>query len=132
MKLVKEIRSKEGVLHFRRFKVFSLPFFSIYVHHIFHEDQDKHEHTHPWNFISFVLSGCYIESSNDNTKTRSDCTNRLAFSSRYRPHKILKVVEPVRTLVITFGNRHPWFYKLGDERWVTNRVYRDLKRKGRL
>lgn len=34
MKLVKEIRSKEGVLHFQRYELFKTPWFICYLHKI--------------------------------------------------------------------------------------------------
>ena len=59
--LVKEIRSKTGELHFRRYRIFSCPLFSIFIHRIYRSDEDLHPHNHPWNFVSIILSGGYVE-----------------------------------------------------------------------
>ncbi len=62
-KLIKEIRSKEGILHFKRWEIFSSTKFnfSIYLHGIYKADQDLHLHNHPWNIATLILWGSYIE-----------------------------------------------------------------------
>ncbi len=40
--LVKEIKSKAGELHFRRWRLLQLPFFAIYIHGIYKSDEDLH------------------------------------------------------------------------------------------
>lgn len=34
---------------------------AIRVHHILREDSDRHLHDHPWNWVSVVLRGSYVE-----------------------------------------------------------------------
>lgn len=64
--LVKEIKSKEGVLHFRRYRIFETPWLSLYVHRIYESDKDDAPHSHPWKwFVNFVLWGSYMESLMD-------------------------------------------------------------------
>ena len=59
--LVKEIISKEGTVHFRRYRLLSTPWFNIYIHNILASDMDKDPHDHPWGFIVFMLWGSYQE-----------------------------------------------------------------------
>lgn len=59
--LVKEIKSRYGHVHFRRYRLLSTPWFSIYIHHILKSDEDKDPHDHPFNFSSLILSGAYQE-----------------------------------------------------------------------
>lgn len=61
--LVKEIKSKQGEVHFRRYRLLQTPWFAIYIHHILISDQDKDMHDHPWNFTSVILEGAYREVS---------------------------------------------------------------------
>lgn len=61
LKPVREIRSKENVLHFRRWQILALPWGTLYLHHIARADQDEHLHNHPWNFTSLILKGGYVE-----------------------------------------------------------------------
>lgn len=58
-KLIREIRSKAGELHFKRWRVIETPWFNIYIHYIAKSDEDEHLHEHPWNFRTFVLKGGY-------------------------------------------------------------------------
>jgi hypothetical protein len=61
--LAKEIISKEGVLHFRRWRIIECLLFNIYIHKIYVKDNDLHDH--PWNYFSLILSGSYIEKTKD-------------------------------------------------------------------
>ena len=61
MKLIKEIKSKAGELHFKRWEILKTHFGSIWLHAIYKADTDKHLHNHPWDFISVVLRGSYYE-----------------------------------------------------------------------
>ena len=54
--LAKEIISKDGVVHFRRYRLLSTPWFNIYIHNILRSDEDAHFHDHPWGFFSFILN----------------------------------------------------------------------------
>jgi hypothetical protein len=71
IKLVKEIRSKEGILHFQRYELFKTPWFRCYLHRIFEGDKDLHLHNHPWNFLGIILKGSYIEELPNKTKLKS-------------------------------------------------------------
>lgn len=59
--LVKEIVSRNGEVHFQRYRLLQLPFFAVYIHYIAKSDEDKHPHNHPWNFTSIILKGGYKE-----------------------------------------------------------------------
>lgn len=65
--LIKEIKSKLGILHFQRWRIVQTPWFSIYIHRIFREDEDQHCHSHPWSFVSFILNGSYTEKYPDDS-----------------------------------------------------------------
>lgn len=60
-KPIREIRSKSGELHFRRWRIIETRWFNIYIHYIAKSDEDKHLHSHPWNFISIPLKGGYVQ-----------------------------------------------------------------------
>src|SRR4051812_19276202 len=110
LKKVKEIRSKKGELHFERWALLETSLFSVYIHRIHKEDRDIHLHSHPWNFISWVLKGSYDEESVNNViKTK----RFLSFSKADKKyfHKIKQINNgPVYTLFITYGKHQPWYY----------------------
>ena len=60
-KKVKEIVSKEGVLHFKRYAIIETSFFALYIHRIYEADKDEHMHNHPWSYLSLILNGSYVE-----------------------------------------------------------------------
>lgn len=128
MKLVKEIRSKSGELHFQRWAVLQTRFGSVYLHYIPKGDQDKHCHDHPWDFLSIVLTGGYMELRDGEVSLRSPGSGAyMKASGTY--HKILDVVKPAWTLVFSSAPKHDWGYWT-EEGWVQNAVYRRLKREG--
>ena len=59
--LVKEIKSKMGEVHFRRYRLIQTKWFAVYIHQILRSDQDRDMHDHPWNFTSVILEGAYRE-----------------------------------------------------------------------
>ena len=66
MKLVKEIKSKLGELHFKRWKLFSLKKYNVYLHAIYKADEDLYLHNHPWDYTSIILYGTFVEKVRSN------------------------------------------------------------------
>lgn len=128
MKLIKEIRSKEGKLHFRRWEILKTRWFSIYIHGIYAADQDKHLHNHPWDYKSIVLKGSYIEE----TLTGNNVMRPLKMVTRdgkdYHKIKELKS-KSVYTLFIVSPVKRIWGY-LVDGSWMNHEEYREKKNKG--
>lgn len=42
---------------------FETPWFSVRLHHWLGPDDDRNKHDHPWDFVTFVLKGGYLDSS---------------------------------------------------------------------
>lgn len=127
--LEKEIISREGVIHFRRWRLLSLPWFSIYIHQIFKEDQDKYLHDHPWDYFNLILKGSYTEEYSFSMKHYTRKLNFLnySFNDSYRFHKIHSLNSKlVTTLFITGRRKREWGYKIG-EYWIHNDFYRKNK-----
>ncbi|TXI88520.1 MAG: hypothetical protein E6Q36_05370 [Chryseobacterium sp.] len=127
MKLVKEIKSKDGVLHFRRWQLLKTPWFVINVHGIYHKDEDQHLHNHPWNFLSIVLWGSYVEQlqgSVFNLRTFLDTAYRKAETY----HKIYTLCsKSVYTLNFMSAKTKEWGYNV-DGKFVGHQEYRKIKR----
>ncbi len=127
---IKRIRNKEGELHFLRYSLFSCKRFSIFKHIITQHDNEKHEHDHPWNFLSFIWSGSYTELTH-NVKRR-----RRRFSFKFfkaiHQHRLLEVHNKrCVTFIITGERFREWGYPT-EKGWVDNIEYRKLKRNGKL
>ena len=128
--LEKEIKIKESeVVQFRRWKLFSCPWFGIYIHKIYICDNDIHPHNHPWKFTSIVLGGEYQETSK--TEKLSDVRK---FGSIYtldtdEYHKIY-VTTPSTVLIIRGRVKHDsWGYwsESGYIDWESYRKMYDIK-----
>lgn len=130
--LEKEIMSRQGVLHFRRWRIISTPWFGIYIHRIYKADDDKYLHDHPWDYWSMVLTGSYNEQTEtlirpghakENMLIPGSCNSRMAEQF----HKIKSLnTKSVTTLFVTGKRRRDWGYKVG-KYWVHNEYYRQNK-----
>jgi hypothetical protein len=131
-KLVKEIVSKEGKVHFRRWRILETPWFAIYVHNILRSDEDKDPHNHPWIwFCSFVLCGGYIEryrKQNEFYYYSINTPGKLIFRTSDQYHQLeLFCGKPAWTIVITGPRmKTEWGY-LTSNGTVTHKFYRKLK-----
>ena len=142
--LIKEIKSKEGVLHFQRWNILSTPWFSIYFHKIYKADEDKHLHDHPWNYTSICLKGEFTEEREfqTNLKNLGILEEHIPYSvvETFRVvrrkaesfHKIKKLLTPeVWTLFFVGKRRREWGYDV-DGKWIDNVTYRKMKNEGLL
>ena len=130
MKLVKEIISKSGKLHFRRWEIISTRWFSIYIHGIYAADEDLHLHNHPWNYCSIILKGSFVEEQK--TKEGKIVFNQLRFldcvtrNKKYY-HKIRSLITPeVYTLFIVTKDTDEWGYDV-DGKHIDYQTYRTIK-----
>ncbi len=139
--LIKEIRSKSGELHFRRYRLFWTPWLAIYIHRIYKSDEDLHPHNHPWNFISFILSGGYTEScysqrftpfipfgcSVDTIETSQQTLTVYDSVKRTRDqYHHITLISPTTSLVLTWGKWEKCGY-LVDSKFVDFEEYRKIK-----
>jgi len=136
--LVKEIRSRFGVLHFRRWRIFESSIFRIYLHQILKSDEDLHEHTHPWNFLSLILWGSYLEENSSwrghgiqgKKAVRFCFSPGVSFHFASDSHK-LWLTEPVWTLVFAFGKKREWGYQTRTSAgFIQHELYREMKNEG--
>ena len=124
--LVKEIKSKEGVVHFRRWRLLSLPWFSIYIHGIYKEDLDEHLHDHPWDIFTLILYGGYYEQTKKKVVLRKPFN--FKYSEAHKPHKIKELYKPITySLAIVGKKRRTWGYYTENGWWVDHKSYRSQK-----
>lgn len=128
MFLVKEIKSKEGEVHFRRYQLLWTPWFTFYLHQILQPDKDKHLHDHPWDFWSLVLWGGYEEIL-DHRLTQDRKIGHFVYHKSTDLHKIGKIHGSAWTLVCIFGERRMWGYQT-EHGWKDHVEYRKLKHEG--
>lgn len=125
MKLIKQIKSKNGELHFERYAIFTSTYFNIFIHKIYKADEDEYLHNHPWNIFTIILKGSYTEllESGKNVRNIFNC----GYRNRNAYHKILKLnSDLIVTLALTFGKRNGWFYLINGKK-ISNNEYRKNK-----
>lgn len=129
--LVKEIVSKQGVVHFRRYRLIQTPWFALYLHQICQSDKDVDMHSHPWNFQSLILKGAYKEACKyppdfDYIYINAYYPGDVIKHQARDAHKITLITKQVWTLVFTSGRHREWGY-LTPNGWVSHAVYRKAK-----
>lgn len=128
--LVKKIVSREGKVHFRRWRVVQTPWFAVYVHNIARSDEERDLHDHPWPFVSIILRGGYLEKIADSTGVRTvmHAPGSVLFRrAEGEYHKITLWDGPTWSLVFTGPRTHPlWGYKT-EFGWVDHITYRGQK-----
>lgn len=133
MKLIKEIKSKSGEIHFRRWKIISLPWFSVYIHGIYRADEDLHLHNHPWKIWTIILWGGYVEQLYNvgiSNSPRIRKPGHVAYAKIKDFHKIKEMIKsPTYTLAIV-GSRvdNDWGYMV-DGKFIDHKTYRGNKHK---
>lgn len=117
-----------GGSYMRRF-IFRTPWFTLRLHHILRSDDDRHLHDHPFDFVSFLLSGGYYET------VPCDCGKPICTGKKQRwwprfsivaKHAedlhCLKLERPVWTFVISGPKRRAWGFET-EQGWVHNELY---------
>ena len=130
MKLIKEIKSKTGELHFKRWEILKTRWGSIWLHAIHKADTDKHLHNHPWDFISVVLKGSYYEQTPKGNKKQYP--GKINLRNGEEHHKILELLSPVvYTLFFVSAPKRQWGYKV-EGKFIDHLTYREMKNKGEI
>jgi hypothetical protein len=109
----------DGSLYMGRYGIFETHWLSIRIHHIATADNDRVLHDHPWNFLSLVLKGGYIEERPyadipcwDDEKEMTYRVTRKRWSFGFRRatsrHRVSFVEPDTWTLFIYGRLRQPW------------------------
>ena len=108
-----------------RLRIIQTPWFALYLHRMDGPDSRPTLHDHPWNFLSVVLRGGYIERRLDPTTMEVDEAHRVRWVNRMRTHDAHAIVRllrvPTWTLLFVGARRRTWGYFEGplsdDRRW---------------
>ncbi len=131
------VDSRGFIEYLERFYILSIPWVGIYLHKFWSDDDDG-LHDHPWNSVSVLLNGCYVEEMPERQvvpygptikKKRYPLHPPFFVRSKYDAHRITLlrredattaeehhwVGAPIWSLFIRFGTkRRTWgFYRDG-------------------
>lgn len=137
MKLIKEIKDRNGKLYFRRYRILTLPFVYLEMHEFFQDeyddifDKDGHLHNHPNEFFTLIAKGGYVEFRKDDITSDSKMVFRKPISLAFIDHKCFHRVHTLfenycKTYTLKFKKTQPWGY-LVDGKFVGHEDYRAKK-----
>lgn len=108
-----------------RWRLIQTPWFGVFLHRFDGPDPRPTLHDHPWNFVSLVLRGGYIERRLDAMTMEVDEDHRVRFVNRLRigeAHAIMRLLRvPTWTLMLVGVRRRTWGYLEptdGDYTWT--------------
>lgn len=96
-------------------------FGNLYLHHFHRDDNRSEHHDHPWNFVSVVLWGGYIEHTPDG-KARRKLPGMILFRRAKWAHYTTLIGKSAVTLVWVSSRKREWGFHtlLG---WIPWQVY---------
>lgn len=126
---IREIPHPDGGLYLRRYFITPRWFpLRVFVHQIFTPDPDRSMHDHPWDFVTFPLSG-YHEIRLHDVHGRFNAYI-WPWQCHTRPaeyvHSIYQLDKsPTWTIMVTNKARREWGFWV-DDKWVHWREYLGL------
>lgn len=110
---------EDGSLYMQRWQLVRLGRWNLRLHDIRTADLDRHLHDHPWNFLSLVLAGGYIElrpvatdpcfvGDTERVIARHRLPGSVAFRRATDRHRIAHVRPGTVTLILTWPKVHWW------------------------
>lgn len=123
------IPCENGLVYLVRWRLVQTPWFGVYLHDLLEPDSDRDPHDHPWNFISIVLRGGYLERFYEQRvgfqqKTRDQVWRRWSWHRMGTDHAhMIRTVEPrTKTLILTGRRSRNWGFWT-DDGWVAWQNY---------
>lgn len=89
------------------------------IHHIRLADAGRELHDHPFDFVSFILNGAYIEERPDTMRLRRRFS--IGFRRAKDLHRITETYGNVWTLVLVSRIKRRWGFVV-DGVWTPNKV----------
>jgi hypothetical protein len=86
--------------------VFECRWFSLRLHHWLASDDQRHFHDHPWDYLTIVLRGGYVDVGPEGQRRLWAPT--FAFYRAEHQHSVVVNPGGAWTLLITGPERRPW------------------------
>jgi len=105
--------------------IIETPWGSLRLHHIRRPDRGRHHHDHPFDFVSVLLTGGYVEERNPWDVVRAArLPGSVAFRRAEDLHTISAVLPGTWTFVVAGPRRREWGFAT-PRRWIGWRDYRE-------
>ena len=105
---------------------------STMIHHILRGDEEEHLHDHPWDFVSTILNGGYIETiyEENHEKERVLVDKQISSGETIKrkasdPHRLKNVEQDTWTIVTTGPKVRSWGFVTKEEKWIPWRELRE-------
>lgn len=103
-----------------RLYIFRCKWFSLRFHKILMSDLDRDLHCHPWNWVTFMVKGAYIEETQKGKRRiRAGMLNGHKATT---PHKLTLLTDEVWTIFITGREKRDWGFHT-ENGWVSHNDY---------
>lgn len=146
-----EVIHRSDMPYLERYYIVKSRILTVYLHKFTAPDRDPDPHDHPWDFVSFILSGAYDEDIYHIRGLAVGCSRvrrksgDIVFRRAEFVHRIASLdpdVNGVITIVVCGPRRRRWGFWRGVECvssddaphlpvsspvWVDNEVYHDTK-----
>lgn len=111
----------DGSLYMGRYVLFESRWLSARIHHIASADLDRDMHDHPWDFVSILLSGGYLEQqplmfhrpefTEDHTEVRRGRWRAAPSIARRRAtdRHLISFVQPNTWSLFIYGPSRQWW-----------------------
>jgi len=93
-----------------RWRLFSCPYFGIYLHNWYKPDPRSTLHNHPWSFFSIILRGGYSEVVAIPGKTDGQLVKYFNWVPRKKFHTVVMVVPGTWSLMFVGRDHGDWGY----------------------
>ena len=113
-----EIRDSTGQVYMERY--FLDASHDIRFHHILRSDVDRDLHDHPWPFVSLILDGTYLETTESGVKQYSE--GDLLIRSAETLHRLTLPESSVWTYVVTGPVQRTWGF-MTEYGWMAHYDY---------
>lgn len=110
------------------------PIFNVYLHRFWHDDEDRACHCHPWQSMSFVLSGPMREVrlvAGEETVRRVEAGD-IVFRGARAAHRMIVPVPGSMTLFLTGPRVREWGFWCEGRRFVPWRQFVDQRDAGQI
>lgn len=103
------IRATDGSPYLVRLRILQTPLFAFYLHWILRsDDRERGLHDHPWDFVSVILRGGYVEHTSTGRKWYGPGS---VLYRRAEAFHAIGVERPAMSLVFCMRRRRPWGFQ---------------------